>query len=223
MKNNSNGSSLLTVRDLKVHFPIEEGLIFKKQVGAVRAVDGVSIDLLPGKTLGLVGESGCGKSTTARGIQQLIRPTSGSVQLNGEELTELEGEDLRLARIAASTVYRVTMQRKLEISSLSKRILGTLSLTFPHQCMALIGCLIASSLSWLENRRKRSKSLMPRPVPPFASSKGRPEGCVGGEPTGRISEPRWKTVGLTALSTRLSSSTSTTKSLSSSLFMRVCL
>ena len=69
----TNGSPILAVRDLKVHFPIKEGLIFKKQVGAVRAVDGVSFDLMPGKTLGLVGESGCGKSSGSTTEESLWR------------------------------------------------------------------------------------------------------------------------------------------------------
>ena len=68
----------MVVRDLVKHFPIRKGLL-QRQVGAVRAVDGVSFDVLRGETLGLVGESGCGKSTTARLLLRLIDPTSGSV------------------------------------------------------------------------------------------------------------------------------------------------
>ena len=83
---------LLAVRDLKMHFPVYRGAIIRREVGLVRAVDGVTFDVLPGETLGLVGESGCGKSTTGRALLQLYRPTSGSVRFGGVELTELAGD-----------------------------------------------------------------------------------------------------------------------------------
>ncbi|HET9738873.1 MAG TPA: ABC transporter ATP-binding protein, partial [Solirubrobacteraceae bacterium] len=73
---------LLEIRDLVKHFPIRQGLL-QRQVGAVRAVDGVSFDVERGETLGIVGESGCGKSTTARLILRLMDPTSGSVKFEG--------------------------------------------------------------------------------------------------------------------------------------------
>ena len=75
------GKTLVEVRDLEMHFPIKQGIIFQKQVGAVHAVDGVSFDVHDGETLGIVGESGCGKSTTARAIMRLLDPTGGSVTL----------------------------------------------------------------------------------------------------------------------------------------------
>ena len=81
----SGGDVLMEIRDLVKHFPIRQGL-FQRQVGAVRAVDGVSFDVLRGETLGLVGESGCGKSTTARLLLRLIDPSSGSVKFEGEEI-----------------------------------------------------------------------------------------------------------------------------------------
>jgi oligopeptide transport system ATP-binding protein len=74
----NNHEVLLQVKDLKKHFPVFRG-VFQRQVGAVRAVDGVSFDVYRGETLGLVGESGCGKSTTGRTILQLYKPTAGSV------------------------------------------------------------------------------------------------------------------------------------------------
>ena len=80
--------SLLQVRDLKMHFPVSKGF-FGGAPGLVKAVDGVSFDMQKGETLGLVGESGCGKSTTGRAILQLLRPTSGSVRFDGQELTQL--------------------------------------------------------------------------------------------------------------------------------------
>ena len=75
--------NLVEVRDLVKHFPLTQGIIFQKKVGAVRAVDGISFDVRKGETLGIVGESGCGKSTTAKLLLRLLTPTSGSIKLRG--------------------------------------------------------------------------------------------------------------------------------------------
>jgi peptide/nickel transport system ATP-binding protein len=88
---------LLSVRDLKVHFPIRKGLL-RRTVGQVRAVDGVSLEIAAGRTLALVGESGCGKTTAGKAILQLIRPTAGEVEFDGVELTTLRGIELRVQR-----------------------------------------------------------------------------------------------------------------------------
>ncbi len=96
---------LLNVEDLKMHFPIYRGL-FKKQIGAVHAVDGISFDVHRGETLGLVGESGCGKSTTGRAILQLYKPTSGKVNFEGSNLIELKGEDLRNMRRKMQMIFQ---------------------------------------------------------------------------------------------------------------------
>jgi peptide/nickel transport system ATP-binding protein len=88
---------LLAVRDLAVHFPIRRGVL-QRVVGHVRAVDGVSFDIPEGRTLALVGESGCGKTTVGKAILQLIRPTAGSVRFGNDELTQLRGESLRRRR-----------------------------------------------------------------------------------------------------------------------------
>ncbi len=85
---------LISIRGLQVHFPVTRGVIFEKQVGTVRAVDGIDLDIEIGETLGLVGESGCGKSTTGRGILQLHRPTAGSVIYKGVDLTTLSSAQL---------------------------------------------------------------------------------------------------------------------------------
>ncbi len=90
-------AALLSISELKVHFPIHKGL-FKRTVGHVRAVDGVSLDIPSGQTLALVGESGCGKTTVGKGILQLLKPTGGEVKFEDMELTRLRGEALRRRR-----------------------------------------------------------------------------------------------------------------------------
>jgi oligopeptide transport system ATP-binding protein len=101
-----DGAPLLQVEELKVWFPITEGLIIERHVGDVRAVDGVSFDLRRGETLGLVGESGCGKSTTGRAIIQLYRPTAGRVLFEGEDLARLKGGDLRRQRRRMQMIFQ---------------------------------------------------------------------------------------------------------------------
>ena len=100
------GDILLQVRDLKVYFPVTAGLIFQRKVADVKAVDGVTFHIRKGETLGLVGESGCGKSTTGRAILQLYRPTSGSVQFGETELTQLKGGDLRRMRRQMQMIFQ---------------------------------------------------------------------------------------------------------------------
>jgi peptide/nickel transport system ATP-binding protein len=96
---------LLEVRNLKVHFPVRKG-VFRRTVGHVKAVDGVSFELRKGRTLALVGESGCGKTTTGKAILQLIRPTDGSAQYAGEELTRLSRAELRPRRSAMQIIFQ---------------------------------------------------------------------------------------------------------------------
>jgi len=102
---NNNKDVLLKVDNLVKHFPIMRG-IFQKQVGAVRAVDDVSFYITRGETLGLVGESGCGKSTTGRAVLQLYRPTSGEVHFEGKELTTMKGEELRSMRRKMQMIFQ---------------------------------------------------------------------------------------------------------------------
>lgn len=97
---------LLRVDNLVKHFPITQGIIIRKQIGAVRAVDDVSFVVKQGETLGLVGESGCGKSTTGRTVLQLYRPTSGSVHFNGVDLVALKGEELRVIRRKMQMIFQ---------------------------------------------------------------------------------------------------------------------
>ncbi|MGH8682421.1 MAG: dipeptide ABC transporter ATP-binding protein [Burkholderiales bacterium] len=96
---------LLEARDLTVHFPIRRGLL-KRTVGYVRAVDGVSFAIAPGRTLALVGESGCGKTTVGKSVLQLIRPTGGEVRFDGAELTRLGGNALRRRRADLQIVFQ---------------------------------------------------------------------------------------------------------------------
>ncbi len=97
---------ILRVDNLVKHFPITKGIVFQKQVGAVHAVDGVSFDVKRGETLGLVGESGCGKSTTGRTILQLYRPTSGSVIYDGVDLVQTKGKELRQMRRKMQMIFQ---------------------------------------------------------------------------------------------------------------------
>jgi peptide/nickel transport system ATP-binding protein/oligopeptide transport system ATP-binding protein len=90
----SNGA-IMEIRDLVKHFPIRQGVVFQRQVGAVKAVDGVSFDILRGETLGIVGETGCGKSTTARLLVRLLDPTSGEVRFEGEDIAGRKGAGLK--------------------------------------------------------------------------------------------------------------------------------
>ena len=97
--------ALLTVHDLRVHFPIRRGVL-QRTVGQVRAVDGLSLELARGRTLALVGESGCGKTTAGKAILQLIRPTGGQVRLDGRELTGLSRGELRPLRRRMQMVFQ---------------------------------------------------------------------------------------------------------------------
>jgi peptide/nickel transport system ATP-binding protein len=100
-----SGAALIEVRDLKVHFAIRRG-VFRRTVGQVRAVDGVSLSIPPGRTLALVGESGCGKTTAGKALLQLIAPSAGSVRFEGTELTGMSRAALRSRRAAMQIVFQ---------------------------------------------------------------------------------------------------------------------
>jgi peptide/nickel transport system ATP-binding protein len=99
-------SLMLDVRDLRVHFPITKGVLFDRKVGAVRAVDGVDLSVAAGATTGLVGESGCGKSTVGKAILRLVPITSGTIRYRDIPLTELEGTELRRARRHVQMIFQ---------------------------------------------------------------------------------------------------------------------
>jgi oligopeptide/dipeptide ABC transporter ATP-binding protein len=98
--------AILEVRDLVKHYPLTQGILFKKQVGAVKAVDGVSFDLAAGETLGIVGESGCGKSTVAKMLVNLDRPTAGQIKYKGDDITEMSGKALKAVRRNIQMVFQ---------------------------------------------------------------------------------------------------------------------
>jgi oligopeptide/dipeptide ABC transporter ATP-binding protein len=100
------GEPLVEVRDLVKHFPITQGVLFQRQVGAVQAVDGVSLDVHRGETLGIVGETGCGKSTTARLMMRLLDATSGEVRFDGRDITRLKGKDLKEIRREMQMIFQ---------------------------------------------------------------------------------------------------------------------
>jgi len=104
-KSSGNGKMLLRIEGLKKYFPVTQGL-FRRQVGDVKAVDGLTFDIHRGETLGLVGESGCGKTTTGRTILQLYPATAGQVTLDGTDLGNLKGKKLRQMRRRMQMIFQ---------------------------------------------------------------------------------------------------------------------
>jgi oligopeptide transport system ATP-binding protein len=102
----ATGEPILEVSGLVKHYPLTRGILFKKQIGAVKAVDGVDFTLGKGETLGIVGESGCGKSTVAKLLCNLERPTAGSIRFKGEDITRLSGRALKAVRRNIQMVFQ---------------------------------------------------------------------------------------------------------------------
>src|SRR5262245_56851827 len=101
----STNMPVVAVKDLKKHFPLRKGLL-RRTVGQVYAVDGVSFTIAPGETLGLVGESGCGKTTAGRAVLRLVEPTSGSIMVDGAEITGLTKAEMRPYRRQMQIIFQ---------------------------------------------------------------------------------------------------------------------
>ena len=137
-------TELLTVADLKVHFPIRKGIL-QRTVGHVFAVDGVSLTISPGRTLALVGESGCGKTTVGKALLQLIPPTAGSVRLAGEELVGLRGRRLRAVRRHLQMVFQdpfASLNPRLRIGEIIAEGIGALAAAPAGQAQAAVRALL---------------------------------------------------------------------------------
>ena len=104
--NNTNNETLVTIDDLKMYFPITQGIVIQRHVGDIKAVDGLTFNVKRGETLGLVGESGCGKSTTGRAILQLYTPTAGKVMFEEQDITAMKGEALRRMRRRMQMIFQ---------------------------------------------------------------------------------------------------------------------
>jgi ABC-type oligopeptide transport system ATPase subunit len=102
----STAGPLMEVRDLEKHFPLTRGIVLARRAGAVKAVDGVSFEVIKGETLGIVGETGCGKSTTARLMMRLLEPTAGTVRFEGNDITHLKGRKLKAVRRELQMVFQ---------------------------------------------------------------------------------------------------------------------
>jgi len=123
-------SSLLQVKDLQVHFPIRKGIL-QRVIGQVKAVDGVSLEIPQGRTLALVGESGCGKTTLGKALLQLITPTAGSVQFAGRELTGLAARELRTRRAAMQMVFQdpyASLNPKMRVAEILEEGMAALNI-----------------------------------------------------------------------------------------------
>ncbi len=148
----SDEENLLEVRGLKVHFPIHKGILVRRKAGVVRAVDGVDFSVKKGEALGLVGESGCGKSTTAMAVAQLQGATAGSVRFAGQELGSLSPKDLRRARRDFQIVFQDPY------SSLDPRMRAFDIIAEPLRIFAKMGAVAADEAEI----EKRTLALMER-------------------------------------------------------------
>jgi len=100
------GDTIVELTDVRMYFPVTSGIIFQRKVADVKAVDGVSFSIRQGETLGLVGESGCGKTTLGRAVLLLYKPTAGSIKFRGDELTTMRGGALRRMRRHMQMIFQ---------------------------------------------------------------------------------------------------------------------
>src|SRR5256885_464099 len=129
MKNDSQ--PLISIKDLKVHFPLASGSLFRRSRQVVKAVDGVSLDIYPGETLGLVGESGCGKSTLGRAILRLTDPTSGQILFRGNDLAHLSNSAMREQRRHLQIIFQdpyASLNPRMTVSQIIGEPLDTFQL-----------------------------------------------------------------------------------------------
>jgi oligopeptide transport system ATP-binding protein len=141
------GAPLLEVEDLAVWFPITEGIVFERHTGDVRAVDGVSFIVHRGETLGLVGESGCGKSTTGRAIVRLYKPTRGAIRFDGVDLAGLEGAALRKMRSRMQMVFQdpyASLDPRMNVSSIVSEPLEIHGVSNPRERRERVRELLAT-------------------------------------------------------------------------------
>ncbi|CAB1368888.1 dipeptide ABC transporter ATP-binding protein [Denitratisoma oestradiolicum] len=134
-ESSATAAALLEVRDLRVHFPIRRGILQRVR-GQVRAVDGISLSLSPGRTLALVGESGCGKTTAGKAILQLLAPTAGSVRLAGRELTDLTAGELRPLRGTMQMVFQdpyASLDPRMRVGGIIAEGMAALGLKGDHR------------------------------------------------------------------------------------------
>ena len=137
---------LIRVENLTKHFTITRGTIIPKRVGTVQAVDGVTFDIMKGETLGLVGESGCGKTTTGRTILQLSRPTSGKVYFEDIDLSELKGEKLRRMRRNMQMIYQdpyASLNPRLSVGDIISEVLEAHKIGHAHERMERVKELLS--------------------------------------------------------------------------------
>jgi oligopeptide/dipeptide ABC transporter ATP-binding protein len=116
-----SGTPLIRLRGVRKLFPISRGIIFQKRVGAVHAVDGVDLEVYPGETMGLVGETGCGKSTLARVIMRLFDTTEGTIEFEGQDITHLHGKELRELRSEMQMIFQdpyASLNPKMTVGSI---------------------------------------------------------------------------------------------------------
>src|SRR5882762_3063690 len=127
----TSAQPLISIKDLKVHFPLAGGSLFRRSRRVVKAVDGVSLDIYPGETLGLVGESGCGKSTLGRAVLRLIKPTSGQILFRGNDLARLSNSAMRDQRRHLQIIFQdpyASLNPRMTVSQIIGEPLETLRL-----------------------------------------------------------------------------------------------